>query len=641
MIVKLPIEVSNQIAAGEVVERPASVVKELLENAIDAGAKNISVDIENAGKDLIRVKDDGCGIEQSDLPLLFERNATSKVRSIEDVYSVSSLGFRGEALASIAAVSKVVLVSKTEGSSLGKKVLYYNGEVHSEEEVASNRGSTFSISDIFYNTPVRYKFLKSDATEKAKIASIVSKIALSKPDISFSLSFDSKTAFTTSGRGRLDEALGVLYGRDLLKSLVFAESNANEISIKAYLARPEYSRGNRSQQFVIVNDRVVDSKLISRAVEEAYEGLMMKGKFPAYAISLSLPPKTVDVNIHPQKLEIKFVREDIVESLVFNTIRNALLSKCGARQIGFDYSGESVKKNENPARKLYESIMKESYVRPKEQTLPINEQGTSFAERPETHNSANNKIKSQSYEYSERKTIADFGTGVERDYYIPDEPIVAALQSEFIIPEQEHVESESLESYKPNYDEFEIIGQLFSAFVICQHGETAYFIDQHAAHERILFERYYRDFIEGKVHSQLLLEPIVYEGTISESDNVEGAMKLFESLGIAIERQSDSTWLIKSAPIFGEPISEDDIRWIIETYAIEKHNSFHKNFVDRIIMRSCKSAIKAGDSLNKIQIRDLLKMLNQCDNPHSCPHGRPTTIEMTRRDFDKLFKRIV
>lgn len=655
MIIKLPPEVSNQISAGEVVERPASVVKELVENAIDAGAKKIFVDIENAGKDFIRVSDDGHGILAEDISLLFERSATSKVKSIEDVYNVDSLGFRGEALASIASVSKIQLNTRHKDEKLGKKVLFYNGEIQSINDIAINSGTSFTVFDLFYNTPVRLKFMKSSSTEKSKISSIMGMLAMSRPDISFTLNFDGKEVFSTNGNGNLKDVVLKIYGKELTTALNPIDVSTNDVNISGYIAKQEYNRGNRAYQFAIVNGRVVESPFIKKVMDEAYEGFMMKHRHPAYILVINLPPNMADVNIHPQKLELKFVREDILESLLYNTVRNALIRQEASRPVDIS---ESIfpKTFLNTDKKNTEQIYIKELINRKDILKKHNlseENAYSSTEKSiDTHFEkikkpvlVSEKTASKKYEINqEKESIFDpeeyKNLSSDKDLYENNDIKVPDF-SDFLDEFENDIRKKVPDGPVLDAENITIVGQLFKTFILCEAGDTAFLIDQHAAHERILFEKFYKDFKEKNIETQILIEPIEYRGNPAELDSLEGAMELFESIGVILEKKDELSWLIKSVPVFKNPISKEDISYIIESFTKNGEKSYHKAFLDAVIMKSCKSAIKSGDVLNEVQMRELLKKLYECDNPHSCPHGRPATIELKRKDFDKIFKRIV
>ncbi len=676
MIIKLPKSLSNQIAAGEVVERPASVVKELVENSIDSGAKNIIIEIKNAGKESINIKDDGSGIEEDDFELVFERNATSKIKTIEDVYNIASLGFRGEALASIASVSKVVLISRHESSPLGTKVIYYGGEIKESQNLAFSKGTSITVSDIFYNTPARYKFLKSNASEKSKIMSVMTNMALSYPEIAFTVISNGKEEFRTSGKGDLKETVEILFEKDFAKALIPVEKEQNNIKVSGFLASPQYSRGNRAGQYIFVNGRIVTSKFLNRVIESAFDGMMMKRRYPAYIIKIDLPANMVDVNIHPQKLEVKFDREDIIESLLFNTLRNALVGRRISREANLNrisaaknieikeelpleesknkVNFESAYENDNETKNEVNNI--EEYKNTQEYIIDTGYKEYIQSEASELRDDFDFSTidETESFETSEDvyftekedKSIVDRGAlkwsggdiNEKEDIKVDAESIEKQYLEEIIRKKRgyDEVYDEDI-----NYDDFKIIGQVLKTFIVCECGTSVYYIDQHAAHERVLFERFYKAFQEKKVENQMLIEAMEYRASLSELDSIESAMDFLIELGVEIEKISDRDYLIKSLPVFGEMISKDEIVDIIDKYYLDKGKTYHKYFIDKIISHSCRSAIMSGDDLNHIQMQDLINMLKVCDNPHSCPHGRPTTIEMKRSDFDKLFKRIV
>ncbi len=653
MIVKLPKALCNQIAAGEVVERPSSVVKELLENSIDAGAKNIVVEIKNAGKEMISIRDDGSGIEEDDFDLVFERNATSKIRTIEDVYNVASLGFRGEALASISSVAKVVLISRHKSSPLGKKMIYYGGEVKQLEDLACSQGTNITVSDIFYNTPARYKFLKSDASEKSKIMFVMINMALSYPNISFTMISNGKEEFRTSGKGDLKECIEILFEKDFAKSLIPINASQNDIEISGFLASPEYSRGNRQAQYIFVNGRIIASKFLTRVIESSYEGMMMKRRYPAFIVKIDVPPSMVDVNIHPQKLEVKFDREDIIESLLFNTLRNALVGRRISREARIDRISAS-KDVKNTLEYEIDKGFKEYLQSDVSEDIPdggaLNWAGVDVSEYL-------NDDKFENDEFRDDESISDIGGSREYTEVITENREISFNENdtkEFLKTSPESIEKQYLEEIiqkkrgygeiidkEVNYDDFKVIGQVLKTFIVCESGNSVYYIDQHAAHERVLFERFYKAFKEKKVENQMLIEPIEYRANLAELDSVNMAMEFLTSLGVEIEKTSDRDYLIKSLPVFGEMISPDEIVDIIDKYYIDRGKTYHKYFMDKIISQSCRAAIMSGYVMNEIEMKDLINMLKECDNPHSCPHGRPTTIEMKRSDFDKLFKRVV
>lgn len=652
MIIKLPKSLCNQIAAGEVVERPSSVVKELVENAIDAGAKNILLEFKNAGKEMISIKDDGDGIPDSDLPLVFERNATSKISKIEDLYELRSLGFRGEALASISSVSKVVLISRHKDSPLGNKLVYYNGEVKESQSLAASKGTTLIVSDLFYNTPARYKFLKSGASEKASIMAVMIAFALSHPEISFTVLSDGQEEFRSSGRGSLEETIRLLFEREFSKALLPVDKEKNGVRIKGFIAAPDYSRGNRSRQFLFVNGRMVSSKFLTKAIENSYDGMMMKRRYPAYVLMIEIEPGMIDVNIHPQKLELKFEREDLIETLVYNLIRNTLLDRRISRHLDISkvssYEKDDIfiqniaeeKTDLNHPEIVEESLENYTLGSLEVPSAPFSD---AFAEETIFEEMLSDSDLSHTTQRQPTQTQPNFLTDAV-DMNDSSTYSEGARRWET----RGKIEENYLDSLRKEksdsalrYQDFKVLAQVLETFIVCESEGSVFFIDQHAAHERVLFERFYKMFKERAVEHQLLLEPVEYRAEAFELDRIEEAFSFLKSLGLEVERASEKIWKIHSMPVFLEAIRAEEMIDIIDKYAKDGRESYHKYFMDQIIMQSCKAAIKSGDLLNIVQMEDLIRMLGLCDNPHSCPHGRPTTIEMKRSDFDKIFRRVL
>lgn len=671
MIVKLAPNVANQIAAGEVIERPSSVVKELIENSIDAGATNIDVEIVNAGRELIRVRDNGEGIEESDFPLVFQRSATSKIKTIDDIYRLMSLGFRGEALASIASVARCDLSSARRGASLGKKISIAGGEFSDIEDINFKQGTEIRVKDLFYNTPVRYKFLKSDAVEKSRLIKIVSMLALSHPEIGFRLMADGDEVFHLREKGNLKDRIQAIYGRDFAKALIPLSASANDITISGFIAGPEYSLGNRSQQFFIINGRVAEADVLKRALNEAYDGLLMKHRHQAYVVVMNLPPQMVDVNVHPQKLEVKFDREDILYSLLYNAARNALISDRTEAEGAWESGdpAEDKREGETPDFQVKELLLgsekREEIEVETEEDPRRHGTGETFGTKKDD-GKAGNDAAVESYEKrylkqliermqakrEEEKAQEDLRPSYQERYPRYQEDLGTEFETA-LVSENEDFEpyqqktddvSPTKEELRPylniDFQSMRIVGQALKTFIILEQGSRLYFVDQHAAHERVLFERFYKEFKQGRIVSQMLLHPYEISVPTGEEGNYAEAIDYFRSIGIEAEFIENKV-VVKALPVFGSIISIEDMRHIIESYLEQGSNAYTKNFIEMVIMRSCKAAIKSGDELNEIQMRDLLNMLSACENPKTCPHGRPIVIELDRRFFDRLFKRIV
>lgn len=671
MIVKLAPNVANQIAAGEVIERPSSVVKELIENSIDAGATNIDVEIVNAGRELIRVRDNGEGIEESDFPLVFQRSATSKIKTIDDIYRLMSLGFRGEALASIASVARCDLSSARRGASLGKKISIAGGELSDIEDINFKQGTEIRVKDLFYNTPVRYKFLKSDAVEKSRLIKIVSMLALSHPEIGFRLMADGDEVFHLREKGNLKDRIQAIYGRDFAKALIPLSASANDITISGFIAGPEYSLGNRSQQFFIINGRVAEADVLKRALNEAYDGLLMKHRHQAYVVVMNLPPQMVDVNVHPQKLEVKFDREDILYSLLYNAARNALISDRTEAEGAWESGdpAEDKREGETPDFQVKELLLgsekREEIEVETEEDPRRHGTGETFGTKKDD-GKAGNDAAVESYEKrylkqliermqakrEEEKAQEDLRPSYQERYPQHQEDLSTELETALVSenvdfePYQQKTDdvSPTKEELRPylniDFQSMRIVGQALKTFIILEQGSRLYFVDQHAAHERVLFERFYKEFKQGRIVSQMLLHPYEISVPTGEEGNYAEAIDYFRSIGIEAEFIENKV-VVKALPVFGSIISIEDMRHIIESYLEQGSNAYTKNFIEMVIMRSCKAAIKSGDELNEIQMRDLLNMLSACENPKTCPHGRPIVIELDRRFFDRLFKRIV
>ncbi len=710
MIIKLPENISNQIAAGEVVERPASVVKELVENSIDAGATKIIVEIVSAGKDLIKVSDNGKGVADEDIDLLFERHATSKIQKLEDIYNIYSLGFRGEALASISSVSKVLLVSKTESDSTAKKVIYYDGEIKSIERVAGTTGTTISVSDIFYNTPVRYKFLETNTREKSKILSLMTKLSLSRPDISFTMVVDGKEQFRTDGKGKLFNALHLIYGTELTSKIVEVNLDNDRIKLSGFISLPEYTRGNKAMQVIFVNGRYVESKELSKAITNAYDGLLMLHRHPAYFLNIELPSDAVDVNIHPQKIELKFENFSAISVKVHNLVKNSLYKYNQTRKVDMEKMTTFKKEFADEAR-VSETISKIKEVSQKNNAdrdfyIPQDDKiddivvDPVFDELFASEESLADDRAVVSVVENDSATITGFTeqTGFDEeilvfddivesdvtligqadvdelekarrgeadnkdfDYNLVDKDYLNAIietkksvieqsfEADDIADEEiiEIVEEESIEYVEPElldrtmYDDLTVLGQLFSTFITAEKEDKAYFIDQHAAHERVMYEKFLEDFRSKRVPSQYLMEPYTYNFKYEDVDIIDNALEFLKSLDLDIEIIDDKTVEIKSVPVFDSPMSIDDLCYMLDSFKEKNEKSYEKLLLPSITMKACKAAVKANDVLTADEMSTLISSLKTSKNPNTCPHGRPVMFEITKKEFEKLFKRIV
>lgn len=604
----------NKIAAGEVIERPAGVVKELIENAADANASAITVEIKDGGISMIRITDNGCGIEEDDLDNAFLRHSTSKISSIEDLFDVRSLGFRGEALSSIAAVSQVELITKTPKSLLGSRYIIEGGIKKSIESIGAPTGTTFIVRNLFYNTPVRRKFLKTPQTEASYIKDIVEKMAIAHPDISFKLIINGQLKLSTSANGNLKDIIYSVFGRDITNNLIEINATKNaidendldeNIELKGFIGKSVVSRGNRAMENFFINGRYVKSALLSRATEEAYSSYMMGGRYPFCALNLNISPRLIDVNIHPTKMEIKFSNNDQVYSFVYNAIKEALTRKPAIVEITLDNKKEE-------RTNVQSSINKEEakpYIKPAE---------------PYEYNRINSEKISQTMAIR------------ETSQYIAKPEVSRPTQS---VMQLELFDKNNDDYKKKNYH---IVGQLFLTYWIVEYEDKMYIIDQHAAHEKVLYEKLWNQLKNEEASSQLLNPPIIvtitgeYESTLIEN------MDLFNKLGFSIEHFGGTEYNLNAIPGNLPKISKSDFMLdILDMLHSGKGNHSGDVLLEKLASMSCKAAVKAGNKLSTRECIALIEELMLLENPFNCPHGRPVIISMTKQELEKKFKRII
>lgn len=660
----------NQIAAGEVIERPANVVKELVENSIDAGATKISVEIENGGITSIRITDDGKGIAPDDVALAFERHATSKIRSAEDLTKVMTMGFRGEALASIAAIAKVELITRTRDQEIGTKVIVEGGDIISKEECGAPYGTTIIVRELFYNTPVRYKFLKKDFTEGGYIESAVEKIALINPGISFRLVNNRKTILQTSGNGDITTVVYNIFGKDVSQNLVNVDNEYEGVKVRGVAGKPEIARSNRTNQLFYVNGRNIKDKILSAAVEEAYRTLIPHGKFGFCIIDIRLNPELVDVNVHPAKLEVRFADESKVFKAVHYGIKNALLGE----DITRDEEKEKVE-----APKIIEKNVEETA--PQRRGLFDIFRNKSTEQTPENPDEkyATIEVKVNKDNQAKNSVIDKIEFDEERQYlkpiaeetqleeleeplqnitYLPKEESNEVEEQEFekIVeknykPEEDNIEYKVEEDIRPIYDqdieekspvpEYKILGVAFNTYIILELDEDIYILDQHAAHERVLYEKVKENFYRaGGKEAQMLLLPDVLELSKRDMHIVKDHMDLFEQAGFTLEEFGENTIKITGVPVICFEMNTKDLFMDILD-GIDITNRTNKQDIEEkfIATVACKAAVKANMVLDEREIRGLLDELLLLDNPFTCPHGRPTAIRITKTEIEKKFGR--
>ena len=660
----------NQIAAGEVIERPANVVKELVENSIDAGATKISVEIENGGITSIRITDDGKGIAPDDVALAFERHATSKIRSAEDLTKVMTMGFRGEALASIAAIAKVELITRTRDQEIGTKVIVEGGDIISKEECGAPYGTTIIVRELFYNTPVRYKFLKKDFTEGGYIESAVEKIALINPSISFRLVNNRKTILQTSGNGDITTVVYNILGKDVSQNLVNVDNEYEGVKVRGVAGKPEIARSNRTNQLFYVNGRNIKDKILSAAVEEAYRTLIPHGKFGFCIIDIRLNPELVDVNVHPAKLEVRFADESKVFKAVHYGIKNALLGE----DITRDEEKEEVEapkiieKNTEEAAPQRRGLFDIFRNKSTEQTLENpDEKYATIEVKVNKDNQAKNSVidkiefdEERQYlkPIAEETQLEELEEPLQNITYLPKEESNEVEEQEFekIVeknykPEEDNIEYKVEEDIRPIYDqdieekspvpEYKILGVAFNTYIILELDEDIYILDQHAAHERVLYEKVKENFYRaGGKEAQMLLLPDVLELSKRDMHIVKDHMDLFEQAGFTLEEFGENTIKITGVPVICFEMNTKDLFMDILD-GIDITNRTNKQDIEEkfIATVACKAAVKANMVLDEREIRGLLDELLLLDNPFTCPHGRPTAIRITKTEIEKKFGR--
>lgn len=636
----------NKIAAGEVVERPASVVKELMENSIDAGATSITVEIKEGGIGLIKITDNGKGIPKDEVKTAFMRHATSKLSSIEDLEDILTLGFRGEALSSIASVAQVEMITKTKESSTGTKIVINGGIVEREEEAAANNGTVFEVKNLFYNTPARRKFLKKPATEGGYVSEAVNRIALGHPEIAVKYINNGNTIMQTNGNGDIKSAMLYIFGKQMASQMLEVSYSKEGFSVEGLTAKPEMSRGNRNYENFFINGRYIRSSVVQNAAEDAYKGKLMLGKFPVFVLNLKVPANTVDVNVHPTKLEVRFSDENLIYDIIYNAITKALKQTELIPVVTWDKPKKI--KNDN-VQATIEDIRNE---KPAEDfsygAEPLNKE-YSVAESCEAGEKSTDKEKKSKntvldamdklYKNEEnivKTEIANCKSDIEKT---DKEKLVEKENAE--IKTEVKAESEIIYEKRPFFNNYRIIGQVFATYWIVEQNNCMYLIDQHAAHERALYEDFMEKFKTSSISSQQLLQPVAVNLSESEKAVVEENMELLESFGFEIEEFGARTYAVRAVPyVFDAPSNVSFFTDIIDMLADKNMKSLYDTKEDAIAMMSCKAAVKGNDRLSYSEAQELIQRLLKLENPFNCPHGRPTIIEMTRYELEKKFKRI-
>ncbi|MCI8776937.1 MAG: DNA mismatch repair endonuclease MutL [Oscillospiraceae bacterium] len=658
-------DISELIAAGEVIERPASVIKELLENAIDAGSKHITVEIKNGGTTYMRITDDGCGIAPNQVATAFLRHATSKITTKDDLENILTLGFRGEALASISAVSRAEVLTKRRGDEYGTNYIIEGGHEVLNEQTGCPDGTTIIIRDIFYNVPVRRKFMKRDSAEANAVISIMQKIVLSHPEIAFKLIKDNKLEFSSAGDGELYSAVYAVYGRDFAHDMIPVDYKENNITVKGFTVKPLYSKSNRSFQNFFINGRYVKSVTCCVSLEEAYKNLIMTGKFPACVLMLEAPPVTVDVNVHPAKAEVRFSDEKIIFNSVYFAVKNALMES------GLIY--EFQVKNENAKRLDYkEPFVPENFQQvklepeKKVQTAEVTkQQDNTEPEAVITDNQENRNYDESLTKPQVKEEKVPVVLSSSKDTYGAGERIVfdtSQSQASEIKEKQEADETISGFSYissaklkrtesqidqspkeqeeSDEKEEIKVQGEMFGNYIVAQSGEKMIIIDKHAAHERIIFERLKRSNTSSD--SQLLINScsILLSGTEFEALNSNN--QILENMGFSLDFSGKPYVKLNAVPILLEKLNMDEVIPEIAENLIMNKMSPQTHMLDDILHDlACKAAVKANDKNTAKELQKLAEDVFYDENIRHCPHGRPIMFVLTKREIEKNFKRIL
>ena len=628
---------SNKIAAGEVVEGPSSVVKELIENSIDANAKNITIEIEEGGTSLIRIIDDGEGIHPDDISKAFLPHATSKIKNPEDIYSISTLGFRGEALPSIAAVSKLNIKSRIKEEEYGRELTIEGGVISDTTQCGINVGTTIEVRDLFYNVPARKKFLKSISREGAIISDIVSRIAISNPNISFKLFNGAKKVIHTYGNGNLKDVLRTIYGKNISESLIYFESADDKLTIYGYIGKEEISRGSRNNQSIFVNGRYIKHKTIVAAVENAFKSFSTCNKFPFFTLFIEVYPEFVDVNIHPTKAEIKFDDERAIFGRVFHTVHDAFKKEV------FDSFVIETKEEENvykgpevePIKLDIAPLMKEEKVTV---SIPVDLKSDHINEEKDVFI---NNIK----ENISEKTISDNIVKEDINNYntatINEENVEDTIDNSKV-SEAANINKDIIEEKVAKFPPLRIIGQFNKTYIIGEYDEVLYLIDQHAAHEKILFEKYLKSIEEGSIVIQPLLVPNIIDLTIDDYCYFDENREIFKNAGFTLEDFGGNSLALKEVPYFlGKLDAKSLFLNILDNLKAMGSGKTTEVKYNKIATMACKSAVKAKDSLTELEMAKLIEDLRYINEPFNCPHGRPTIIKFTNYDLEKMFRRIV
>lgn len=662
----------NQIAAGEVVERPSSVVKELIENAIDAGSSAITTEIKDGGLSLIRITDNGGGIAKEDIPLAFMRHATSKIMAAKDLLSVRSLGFRGEALSSIAAVSQVELITKKPSSLNGYRYITHGGDEKSIEEIGCPSGTTIIVRNLFYNTPARRKFLKTAATEAGYVNDLMERLMVSHPDISFRFIVNNQIRLQSSGNNNIKDILYHIYGRDTSKELLPVEHKSSDVSISGYIGKPSINRGNRNFENYFINGRYIKNKIITKAIEDAYKPFMMQHKFPFTSLYYEINPSLLDVNVHPQKMELKIDNGDEIYDITYQLIKDTLSGQELIPKIHLSNKKKN-KKDKTDIQRLPEPFEKNRINQLKALETLSNKLDGAEANLARDLNNTVSKSAIDLNNDTDKKKADDRSINIDNmkaddksidtdnikadntiikenhDSYTAHTDIEGNSENIKVIEQMDlfdNKEANGIEHFlsKEAIKEHRIIGQLFSTYWLVEYQKQLYIIDQHAAHEKVLYERILKDAKNHFHSSQMIMPPIVLTLSLSEQEVVKNNNETLEQLGYEIEHFGGNEFSVRAVPAELYNLSDKDLllEFIDElTAEVTTRNPKPESILEKVASIACKAAVKANHSFSTEEAFSLIKELLSLDNPYHCPHGRPVIIAISQYELEKKFKRIV
>ena len=673
----------NKIAAGEVIERPMAVVKELTENAIDADANAITVEVKDGGKALIRMTDNGVGMNEEDVRLAFTPHATSKIDDAEDLLRVSTLGFRGEALASISSVSQLEMVTKTRNELMGCRYEADGGKERTLEAVGCPDGTTILVRNLFFNTPARLKFLKSSPTEAGYINTLIERLALSHPDISFRFINQNQTKLHTSGNGNLKDVIYHIYGKDITSNLLEVDASEVSCQVKGFIGKPIISRGNRNYMNYFINGRYIKSSTIHKAIEDAYQPYTMQHRYPFTVLHFTVAPELVDINVHPQKMEIRFSDAQGIYQSVYHAISEALKHREFIPEVSLASSDSKPvpKKGQATAKPVREPEM---FEKKRMQSVQILEEIKKQDERLKKQGMMQETAVYGKWDNTETSKGMDASSDMEpiqaagsavlnigqaeatknnvpnmEQTKVAENAVLNMEQTENApntVPHTERTNEVRYNVHDPVQESFfdkgilseqaqkevKIIGQVFDTYWILQYDSAMYMVDQHAAHEKVLYERFMRQFSEKKPIVQLLQPPVVLTLTMQEEQAVKEHMSVFEKLGYQIEPFGGREYVVNGVPAHLPQIGNEELlKEVIDAMVDEHARPTPDILKDKIASMSCKAAVKGNNRLPREQMEELLRELMTLENPYHCPHGRPTMIKMTKTELDKKFKRIV